>query len=210
MIDQEVVNKLSVTRAKLEAAASGPAVIAVTSARTTDGTDLLARGLALSLASVTEDVLLVQAASNPQMRAKDRLAFASPGHGSPTLAELQSSYSFEDARAAFDEYRKKYQFTIVVAEQPTKNGSVLSLLGAADFVIVSLEDGRSSKAEDKELAALLRSANTNVLGVVTIASRAIARYNATVKVESGVRDLRRADVAAPTADLAVKGVARSY
>ena len=207
MIDQEIVNKLSVTRAKLEAAASGPAVIAVTSARLTDGTDLLARGLALSLASVTQDVLLLHSASSSQIRVKDRFEARPLGNGGPTVAELQSSYSFEDARHAFEGYRKNYQFTVVVAEQPTKNGSMLSLLGAADFVVVGLESERSSKPEDRELAQLLRSANANVLGVVTIASRSIAQYNASTK--NSVRDLRRAEVIIPP-DVAVKGVARSY
>ncbi len=207
MIDQEIVNKLSVTRAKLEAVATGPAVIAVTSARLTDGTDLLAKGLAMSLASVTPDVLLLHAPSSSQLRVKDRFEARPLGNGAPTVAELQSSYSFEDARAAFESYRKSYRFTVVVAEQPMKNGSMLSLLGAADFVVVGLEAERASKPDDRELAQLLRSANANVLGVVTISSRSIAQYNASMK--NSIRDLRKTDVVIP-ADVAVKGVARSY
>jgi hypothetical protein len=189
MVDNEIVEKLSVPRAKLEAATTGPAIIAVTSARPTDGSELLAHGLAMSLASVSHDVLLLNSTSSARVRGTARIGFRETRDGVPTIANLAPSYSLEAAQLAFEEYRRTFRFTVVSAIRPTENGSMLSLIGAADFVVIGVEEGRSSKAEDRELAEALRAASANVLGVVTIDRAAIRRYGNDAK-KSEIRDYR--------------------
>ena len=190
MVDKDIVEKLSVTRAKLEAVMTGSAVIAVTSARVSDGAELLAHGLAMSLASVTRDVLLLGLPASTRIRGNDRIGFRDARDGVPTVSNLAPAYSFEAAQLAFEDYRRHYRFTVVSTVRPTQNGSMLSLIGAADFVVIGVEEGRPSKPEDKELAEALRSANANVLGVVTIDRKAIRRYGAESGAAREIPDLR--------------------
>jgi hypothetical protein len=174
---QDIVERLSVTRTRIEAAASGgPAVVAVTSARGTDGTNLLAHGLAQSLAAVGRGVLLVRSDPKPAVVENRWRSIRVGKSGEPSLLDLVDSYSFEAAQAAFAEFRQRYAFTIVDAALPLRSGSALSLVGAADLVLIAVEQGRASREEDKELAGALRSARAKTLGVVTIDRKEIRRF----------------------------------
>jgi len=172
---QDIIERLSVTRTRVEAAASGPAVVAVTSARRTDGTGLLAHGLAQSLASVGRGVLLVRSDVKPASEQRWRSIRVGKS-GEPSLLDLVDSYSFDAAQTAFAEFRQRYAFTIVDAALPLRSGSALSLVGAADLVLIAVEQGRASREEDKELASALRSARAKTLGVVTIDRKEIRRF----------------------------------
>jgi hypothetical protein len=173
---QDILEKLSITRTRIEAAARGPAVVTVTSAQATDGTNLLAYGLAQSLAAVGRGVLLVRSEVTPSAPEGRTRSIRAAKSGEPSILDLSDAYSFDAAQAAFAEFRNRYAFTIVDAAVALRNGSALSLVGAADFVLVAVEHGRPSRDADRELASALRSAHANTLGVVTIGRKAIRRF----------------------------------
>jgi hypothetical protein len=183
----DISKRLNVIGARVEAAASGPAVIALTSARQTDGTDLLASGLARSLATAGRDVLLVNlgvSCAGAEVRVASRWkssidnvrAVRDGRNGEPSLLDLIGAYSLDAARAAFVEFRQRYAFAVVDAPLAHHGGSALSLARAADFVVIAVEQGRSSREDDRELAHALHSAGANTLGVVTIDRKTIRGF----------------------------------
>jgi hypothetical protein len=174
--DQDIADKLSVTRAKIEAATAGPVVIAITSARLTDGADLLGSGLAKSLFGVGRDVLLLCSRATLVAPEPRRIGIREGKEGGASVVALAGSYSFDAARAAYDEYRSRFAFTVVCAGSAAKSGSALSLTCAADFVLIAVEQGRSSREDDRELARALSAANAKTFGVVTIDRKTIRDF----------------------------------
>jgi hypothetical protein len=174
--DQDIVDKLSVTRAKIEAVTAGPVVIAITSARLTDGADLLGSSLAKSLSGVGRDVLLLCSRATPVAPEPRRIGIREGNDSGPSVIALAGSYSFDAAQAAYEEYRSRFAFTVVCAGPAAKNGSALSLACAADFVLIAVEQGRSSREDDRELARVLNAANAKTFGVVTIDRKTIRDF----------------------------------
>jgi hypothetical protein len=171
--DQHIVDKLSVTRAKIESAAGGPVVIAITSALVTDGADLLGSGLAKSLFEVGRGVLLLSSRGASAAAEPRRIGLRDGKDSGMSVAAIPGSYSFDAAQASYEECRSRFAFTVVCAGPAANNGSSLSLASAADFVLIAVEQGRSSREEDRELASTLSAANARVFGVVTIDRKTI-------------------------------------
>jgi hypothetical protein len=191
MAGQDILERLSVTTTRIEAAAKGPAVVTVTSAQPTDGTSLLASGLAQSLAAVGRGVLLVRSEAATGSRDGAPRSIRPAKSGTPSILDLAGSYSFDAAQAAFAEFRNRYAFTIVDAAVALRSGSSLCLVGAADFVLVAVEQGRPSRDADRELANALRASYANTLGVVTIERKAIKRFkNDAPETRLGARPAR--------------------
>jgi Mrp family chromosome partitioning ATPase len=168
----DITERLGVTRARIEAAASGPSVLAVTSALASDGSGILASALAESFTRAGHSVLLITT-DGTTVRKSTKTPVHIVGKKTPALLELsineaENSYSLESARTAFARYRDEYAFTIIDASAAGASGSALSFASAADFVLIAFEDGRSARNADRELAKNLLAAGASLLGVVTI------------------------------------------
>jgi len=187
----DMVAKLEVTRTRIEAEVSKPAVLTITSATERDGASLLATALAYGLERVGHAVLLVDASSTvptgnqrPVMKAVsagdvDVLTFVREGaRNAPDHVSLDSgtASSRETVNAMLARFRSKYAFTIISAGVPMEDALALSLTAAADHVLIAFEDGRSARSADREFMRILESVNASPLGVVSVSPRSIREF----------------------------------
>jgi len=170
----DIVKRLIVTHARIEAATTGPCVLAVTSALPTDGCELLASALAQSLLLAGHTVLLVR-----------------------EPLESRDSHSLASAKAAFEVYRQSYDYTIVAASAALSNGGALALTRSADFVVIAFEAGRTARDADRELARTLHATGAALLGVVTLERKTIRSLGKEARAPApGVRTNTQLDDAA--------------
>ncbi len=180
----DIAERLGVTRARIEAAVSGPSVVAVTSALDSDGSGILASALAECLTRAGHSVLLITTKGATAPKTVGNTVHISGSQMPATLElsidESRNSYSLESARAAFGRFRDEYAFTVVDAASASSSGSALSFAGAADLVLIAFEDGRSARNADRDLAKNLTAAGASLLGVVTIDPKTMRSFE-TVK-----------------------------
>lgn len=191
-----IVNRLDLTRARLEAEMTTPAVIAVTSATPRDGSSMVATGLAHGLAGVGHRVLLVdgnvdaptlaKSTSAPKLSARtdyDVLSYATPGtNGAPSVLALNApavaaSCSRETAEPAAAQFRQHFTFTIIETAALPQSGMALAFACAADGVIIALKQGRAPSDADRELIKVLRAAQASLLGVVTTQHKMVREFD---------------------------------
>jgi Mrp family chromosome partitioning ATPase len=166
----DIVERLIVTRARIEAAVTGPCVLAVTSALPSDGSAVLASALAESLILAGHSVLVVGDPALPEGRA------ISPATTLAVSVPRRDSQSVDSMKAAFEVYRQSFEYTIVDASVALASGSALAFTRAADFVIVAFEEGRAAREADRELARTLRATGAALLGVVTLERNTIRSF----------------------------------
>lgn len=191
----EIVERLDVTRARIESGVSEPTVIAITSAKVGDGKALLATALAHSFSSVGYRVLLVGAnqyaplvegvRSAPKISDRpefDILAYAKPdSKGGPDVLELTApgvagSCSKESTDATFARFRANYPFTIVYTSVLAQSGVAFSFVSSSDQVVLAFRTGRAADDADRKLLELLKSADATVAGTVMMDRRAIRAF----------------------------------
>ncbi len=193
----EIVDRLDLTRARLEAEITTPAVIAVTSATPRDGTSMVATGLAHGLAAVGHHVLLVDGNVEaptlgdvrpaPRLSARadyDVLSYVRSGtSGTPSVLALvgpgvAASCSRETAEPTIARLREHFTYTVIETAALPRSGMALALACAADGVIIALKQGRAATDADQELVKILRSAHASILGVVTTQQKMIRAFEA--------------------------------
>jgi Mrp family chromosome partitioning ATPase len=204
MKNSEILERLGVTRARVEAAVPRSSVVAVTSALPSDGSGFLAAGLAQSLASVGHDVLLVRTSgpssiSDRTTPLRGRRNEHDGKSGEPDVLNLgrdgaPASYSLESAQSIFERFRERYAFTVVDAGNVLDDGTALSLARAADAVLISFEQGRAGRDADRELGKVLKSAGAKMLGVVTVQNRTMDSFTTVPEPASLQARTTRADV----------------
>lgn len=195
-----VVERLDLTRARLEAELTVPAIVAVTSATPRDGTCMVATGLAHGLAAVGHRVLLVNGnveapmlggVTKPSVRADyDLLSYVVQGTtGSPSVLTLDApgaagACSGETASPTFARFREHFAFTVIETAALPTSGMALSLACAADSVIIALKQGRGPVDADQDLMKVLRAAQAAILGIVTTQPKMLRAFEAYQKAES--------------------------
>ena len=190
-----IVQRLDVTRARIEAEVDVPGVIAITSAARGDGKSLVATGLAYGLAGVGHSVLLVDgnadgfnasgAGSAPKLDVLpfDILQYVTPGvRGEPSRLALTApgvvtSCSVEAVQATFARLRSHFEYTIVDTAVLVQSGMAVVLTSEADGVVIAFKQARAALQADREFVKVLRSSQTPVLGVVTTRGQAIRDFN---------------------------------
>jgi succinoglycan biosynthesis transport protein ExoP len=185
-------SELQLLRVRIEAFASGPAVIMVTSAQVGDGKSLTAWSLADSLAAAGHDAVLVDANTDAPRTTgatlvrdlrrfpnEDIAQFARPfgPNGLSVISmsqpEVATTSSRQTIRHLTTQLRKKFDFAIVDTGALPKNNIALLLAAAADGVLVSVRTGRAATKEDLVLVRTLQQTNRRILGVVLTSKETI-------------------------------------
>ena len=202
----DIAEALSIPRSRIEAAATGPTVITVTSATAGDGKSLLAYGLAHSFGRVGHSVLLVDGNEQatgycPIPPAPQLSALADydlngyivhKGHHRPSLLNLASpgvkaTCSKENVLGSFGLFRSKFAFVVVEIPLLSESGTALSYASCSDGVILALRKGRAATRADRDLVEVLRSAAVPILGVVTENPKHIKALDGAWRPESSTR-----------------------
>ena len=200
MLNPKIEQQLGMIRVRVESEVEAPTAIAVTSANDNDGTTVVARGLAESLAASGQRTLFVDAGGDqaavrsvPNFAALASLDIdmyvAKGGPGEPDVLRLAGpaiaqSGSVEAVRAALVRLNETYRYILIDAAAAASDAVSLMFVSAADVVLIALRKGRSSTPTDAELVALLKTAQANVLGVVTPESWAINAFKHPTKSSS--------------------------
>lgn len=187
-----IVQRLDVTRARIEEEVIAPGVIAVTSAARGDGKSLVATGLAYGLAAVGHSVLLISGNQNTNSGAVfapkssdvpfDLLSVVAPGvRGEPsrvslTSPELIATCSVENVQAAFARLREKFAYTVVDTGVLVESGMAVVLTSESDGIVIAVKAGRGASEADRDFVKVLQSAKKPVLGVVTTQQKAVRAF----------------------------------
>ncbi|MGP6156075.1 MAG: hypothetical protein ACLPYS_00825 [Vulcanimicrobiaceae bacterium] len=193
-------SELQLLRVRIEAFASGPAVIMVTSARTGDGKSLTAWSLADSLAAAGHATVLVDANTDAPRTTgaalvrdlrrfpnEDIAEWARPfgPNGLSVLSmssrEVVTTSSRQTIRHLTTQLRKRFDFAIVDTGALPKNNIALLMAAAADGVLVAVRTGRPATKEDLTLVRMLQQTNRRILGVVLTSKETIDLFELIAK-----------------------------
>jgi len=185
-------SELQLLRVRVEAFASGPAVIMVTSARVGDGKSLTAWSLADGLAAAGHATVLVDANTDAPRTTgaalvrdlrrfpnEDVTQWAKPfgPNGlsviSMSHADVATTSSRQTIRHLTTQLRKRFDFAIIDTGALPKNNVALLMAAAADGVLVAVRTGRPAAKEDLQLLRMLQQTNRRILGVVLTSKQTI-------------------------------------
>jgi hypothetical protein len=173
---EDLIERVEITRSRIESQLTGASVINVASARADDGASALATVLAHSFARAGYPTLLLEGRGVPpqpqfastslvegDVLSKVRLA----RQGGPDALRLDAlgARSVAETKRAYAMLRDRYAIS-VSSHSLAKNPGMIGLASLADVVLISFRKGRSPRDEDRVLAELLRGSSAPVLGVV--------------------------------------------
>lgn len=172
----KLIDRIDITRSRIEAQVQGAAIIHVASARLDDCAHTLAAVLAYSFRRTGQTTLLVESvaakAGKPGSRGSsdDLFARIRPGiEGEPDRLDVGNigAWSAADIKALYALLRSRYAITIT-AHSLAEQGGALGLATHSDVVIVSVKTNRGACAEDRQLNDALRASNAPIMGVVML------------------------------------------
>lgn len=180
---QESMNaELQLLRSYVEDAATGPAIVVVTSAEAGDGKSLMAYALAESLARSGRKTALLDASheddANPDAPPM-KMIEGSVRRDTPvslTLPDMQQGLTREIIADFFTEVRATYDFMIIDTAALLSSHRAMILAGMADGILLSVRVGRAQTDNDRTMIRVIEQSHGNILGVVAATSGAIGRF----------------------------------
>jgi hypothetical protein len=175
----------NVLRARLEGDVPRPGIVLITAATTTDGSDVAARSLALSLSAIDYQALLVDGSLGlPSLRkvaygtkstkleeatrSLDRLS--KPG----TYAEIgldefaQQTTSRAALSGTLNALRTKFDYLIIHADYTLSTSFTTLAIDLADAIFVAVRAARRETKSDRQLASALNRAASRFSGVLSM------------------------------------------
>jgi Mrp family chromosome partitioning ATPase len=195
-------------RAKLEFEVAPPAVIAITSSTAEDGKEIVARGLAYSLATAGYATLLLDtclASRSPSMTPQ-RLTFEEAGRqltpeSGPGIAVLnlgdllmQKVTSHRHILSALEILRSKFDYVIINTDCGGATAFAATVVASADVVLVTVKEGRRKTADDARLSGGLEHIGPRFLGVVALDPSIIKDDPTIAPVPDAISDWRRGGI----------------
>jgi|HubBroStandDraft_1064217.scaffolds.fasta_scaffold326476_2 Mrp family chromosome partitioning ATPase len=180
-MNDRLITKFHLLRARIESDLKQPGVIMVTSAQRRDGKSLTAYGLAESLSRVGHRTALVDANAEARWTTQARLSNDRRG---PSIVAMPredggASLSREAIHNFVGQMRVRFDFTVVDAAPLLCSSSALLLANEADGVLLSLRVGRAPCEEDALTVRMLRHARVSILGVVGATAEGIEQFEKT-------------------------------
>lgn len=176
--------KFDLLRVRLEAEIARPAVIALTSSTSEDGSEVAAQGLANSLAGAGYSTLYIETSLAGRSQSKPaaelelgelaRLqAVPNPASGVAAVltlsdATLQRKTSQRGLQTALETLRSKFDYVVINAGYGASASFATSIVSAADAVLVAVKKGRREGADDTRLSSVLELIGARFLGVVSL------------------------------------------
>ena len=173
----KLVERIDITRVRIEALLDGASMIHVASARLEDGAHALATVLAYSFASTGQATLLIEPASDPSSKIarnsslpSDVFAKIRPGKdGEPDRLRLNDvgARSVADLKELFAKLRGRFAIAIT-SNSLAENGGAVGLAALSDVVLISVKKNRTNRGADRQLSEALKGMNAPVMGVVMV------------------------------------------
>lgn len=197
----KLVERIDITRARIEAHISGAAMVHIASTRVEDGAHALATVLAYSFAKTGQPTLLVESvpdtASGTAARGGSfagdvfsKIRAGKDGAPDRLLVGDLGSRSVNDIKELFAKLRTRFAVAIT-SNSLAENGGAVGLAALSDIVVISVKKNRTSRAADRQLSDALRGMNAPVMGVVMVDR----------DLEKGVESLLRSEPRAVADDL---------
>ena len=194
-------------RARIESEVATPASILVTSARSGDGKTATASCLAANLSTAGYRVLLVDASRSSRLdhvvgprrllatKPEEVLEFVrSRAEGGEdvlnlTNSELAESLSTDVIRTIMPLLKEAYDYVLIDSAEYLTSTPALLFGSIVDGVLITVRKGRTAVADDSELSKTLAASHVNVLGIVSVAPKAVRDIRAAQlgDAEYGVR-----------------------
>jgi hypothetical protein len=107
---------------------------------------------------------------------------------------LQRTTSQRRVRSAFESFRSKFEFIIVITDSGASNSFATTVLNAADAIVVSLRVGRRKKREDVVLSRRLENMGSRFLGVIALETATITETSSIAPVPFVTSNVRHSPV----------------
>lgn len=174
---EKLVERIDITRVRIEALLDGASMIHVASARREDGAHALATGLAYSFAATGQTTILIETPSDAASKsarntllASDVFAKIRPGKdGEPARLRLSDvgARSVADLKELFAKLRGRFAIAIT-SNSLAENGGAVGLAALSDVVLISVKKNRTNRGADRELSDALKGMNAPIMGVIMV------------------------------------------
>ncbi len=190
-------------RVALEARATLPMVVGVTSAQPEDGAGFLSAGLGIAFAEADYTTLVLEAEpSGLAHGGSNGLSAIESVRGTPNLyvASLTSTARRPKVQSLLEGLRHEFAVTIFSAGALPASSAALEGIGVADELLIALKLGRTAGRADRALMSLLESYSSKIVGVVpTRPNASIVLERAEATIPRATRETPRPRPAAATA-----------
>jgi Mrp family chromosome partitioning ATPase len=177
-MDRTLAAKFQILRARIESDLKPGSVILVTSAGAGDGKSVTAFGLATCLAQVGRRVALVEGSAGA--RSVKPAPYPLEAATMPILPlpfdELETRHLGSSIGTFVAKMRTEYDFTVIDGAAFMRSSVPMLLASDVDGVLLTLRLGRAESEDDRLMSQMLGSAKANLIGVVAVASAAIAAF----------------------------------